>query len=109
MNTISTNCDLSKGEISKAILKKAGKKIQEDIYKRQNYTNFLGGHLYITNRYELKCKAVYHTALTETAKEVECFIFFISNSALFHHACLYMYPLFYVVACRLFSMASRNV
>lgn len=76
VNTISTNCDLSKGEISKAILKKAGKKIQEEIYKRKNSTSFLGGHLYITNVYELKCKAVYHTALADTAKEVDLFIFY---------------------------------
>ncbi|KAK2905059.1 hypothetical protein Q8A67_006858 [Cirrhinus molitorella] len=68
VNTIATNCDLSKGEISKAILKKAGKKIQDQIKKKENIS-FSGGHLYITNGHGLWCQAVYHIALTYLVKQ----------------------------------------
>ncbi|RXN29083.1 poly [ADP-ribose] polymerase 9 [Labeo rohita] len=43
VNTIATNCDLSEGEISKAILKKAGRKIQEQISRMGNSISFSGG------------------------------------------------------------------
>ncbi|KAG1959852.1 protein mono-ADP-ribosyltransferase PARP9 [Pimephales promelas] len=65
VNTISTSCKLDQGEISKAILKKAGRKIQDEIYKTKMYTLFSTGVLYITRGHDLKCEAVYHTALEE--------------------------------------------
>ncbi|XP_050975058.1 LOW QUALITY PROTEIN: protein mono-ADP-ribosyltransferase PARP9-like [Labeo rohita] len=68
VNTIATNCDLSKGEISKAILNKAGKKIQEEISRMRNPINFSGGHLYSTNGHGLGCHSVYHIAMTYTSK-----------------------------------------
>lgn len=70
MNTIATNRDLSQGEISKAILNKAGKKIQDEIYKKSP-VHFSGGDLYVTKAYGLKCKAVYHTALADAALKVD--------------------------------------
>ncbi|KAI2660611.1 Protein mono-ADP-ribosyltransferase PARP9 [Labeo rohita] len=69
VNTIATNCDLSEGEISKAILKKAGRKIQEQISRMGNSISFSGGKLYITNGYGLNCQSVYHIALTYPTKK----------------------------------------
>jgi len=54
---------LDQGEISKAILKKAGRKIQDEIYKTKMCAHFSTGVLYITRGHDLKCEAVYHTAL----------------------------------------------
>ncbi|XDV30536.1 hypothetical protein PO909_033443 [Leuciscus waleckii] len=69
VNTISTNCNLSQGEISKAISKKAGRKIQDEISKMKTFTSFSGGVLYMTHGHDLKCLAVYHTALTEMSQK----------------------------------------
>ncbi|KAK7154060.1 hypothetical protein R3I94_007432 [Phoxinus phoxinus] len=65
VNTISKDLGLSQGEISKAISTKAGRKIQDEIYQMKNYTSFSGGDLHVTHGHNLKCKAVYHTALTD--------------------------------------------
>ncbi|XP_077071696.1 protein mono-ADP-ribosyltransferase PARP9 [Siphateles boraxobius] len=65
VNTISTDRNLSQGEISKAILKKAGRKIQDEISSIKNSTSFSGGVLYMTHGHDLKCLAVYHTALAD--------------------------------------------
>ncbi|XP_026074001.1 poly [ADP-ribose] polymerase 9-like isoform X2 [Carassius auratus] len=64
VNTIALNRDLSKGEVSKAILKKAGKMIQDEISKMGNSISFSGGDLYITNGYGLGCRSVFHIAMT---------------------------------------------
>uniref|UniRef100_A0A8C2ADC9 Macro domain-containing protein n=1 Tax=Cyprinus carpio TaxID=7962 RepID=A0A8C2ADC9_CYPCA len=64
VNTIASNRDLSKGEVSKAILKKAGKKIQDQISKMGNSISFSGGEFYITNGFGLGCQKVYHIAMT---------------------------------------------
>lgn len=58
VNTIAADCNLSLGLISKAILKKAGKKIQEEILRRKNNNST---NIFVTSGHNLNCKAVYHT------------------------------------------------
>ncbi|XP_016093246.1 poly [ADP-ribose] polymerase 9 [Sinocyclocheilus grahami] len=65
VNTIAPNCDLSQGLISRAILTKAGNKIQDEIYKNKNTTqNWTRVNLYATEGYNLNCLAVFHTVCT---------------------------------------------
>lgn len=59
MNTISSDLDLSYGAISKAILQKAGKGIQEEISKCYNYNKY--GDVIETTGHKLSCRFVYHT------------------------------------------------
>lgn len=59
MNTIGT-FDLNVGEISKAILKKAGKKIQEEI-KSNKRSVATSGDIFVTAGHNLDCTEVYHT------------------------------------------------
>ncbi|XP_029620540.1 protein mono-ADP-ribosyltransferase PARP9 isoform X2 [Salmo trutta] len=59
VNTISSNLDLSYGAISKAILGKAGKGIQEEISKCYNYNKY--GDVIETTGHKLSCSFVYHT------------------------------------------------
>lgn len=84
VNTIAPNCDLSQGLISRAILMKAGNKIQDEINKKKHTTPSLARvNLYTTNGYNLKCSAVFHTVCThrsESKAEQVDFIF-ISNLA----------------------------
>ncbi|XP_067265228.1 protein mono-ADP-ribosyltransferase PARP9 [Chanodichthys erythropterus] len=62
VNTIAKDCDLSLGEVSKAILNKAGRKIQDEIYRqRHSGKGYPGADLYETKGHDLKCKAVFHT------------------------------------------------
>ncbi|XP_041856795.1 protein mono-ADP-ribosyltransferase PARP9 isoform X3 [Melanotaenia boesemani] len=56
VNTASLCGDLSKGAISRAILTRAGYKMQKDMDKAN-----LTGHIKVTGPYELSCKEVYHT------------------------------------------------
>ncbi|KAK6301841.1 hypothetical protein J4Q44_G00278940 [Coregonus suidteri] len=57
VNTISSDLDLSSGEISRAILEKAGKGIQEEILKC--FSN--NGEVIETTGHNLLCTSVYHT------------------------------------------------
>lgn len=63
--------DLRNGQISSAILSKAGYNLQAEMKTAQ-----LNGHVIITKAYKLQCKEVYHTFCTErgndTAQEVQC-------------------------------------
>ncbi|XP_043988457.1 protein mono-ADP-ribosyltransferase PARP9 [Gambusia affinis] len=59
VNTASEERKLSQGQISKAILEKAGYEIQKDMYKAVKK-----GNIYCTNGYNLKCKQVYHAICT---------------------------------------------
>uniref|UniRef100_A0A8C2G3S5 Poly(ADP-ribose) polymerase family member 9 n=2 Tax=Cyprinus carpio TaxID=7962 RepID=A0A8C2G3S5_CYPCA len=69
VNTIAPNCDLSQGLISRAILMKAGNKIQDEINKKKHTTPSLARvNLYATNGYNLKCSAVFHTVCTHRSE-----------------------------------------
>lgn len=60
VNTIARTFDLNTGEISKAILSKAGRQIQEEL--RRNKRNVGMNHeVYKTKGYKLNCAAVFHT------------------------------------------------
>ncbi|PWA26198.1 hypothetical protein CCH79_00013734 [Gambusia affinis] len=59
VNTASEERKLNIGEISKAILEKAGYEIQKEMYKAVKK-----GNIYCTNGYNLKCKQVYHAICT---------------------------------------------
>ncbi|KAL1267912.1 hypothetical protein QQF64_033275 [Cirrhinus molitorella] len=59
VNTIAQDCDLSQGLISGAILMKAGRKIQDEIYKKKK--TFSKAHVYETEGYNLDCTTVLHT------------------------------------------------
>ncbi|XP_068428086.1 protein mono-ADP-ribosyltransferase PARP9 [Clinocottus analis] len=56
VNTTSITRDLKAGQISKALLEKAGPKMQDDIHRAQ-----AEGHIYVTKGYKLHCKLVFHT------------------------------------------------
>ncbi|KAL3056675.1 hypothetical protein OYC64_019203 [Pagothenia borchgrevinki] len=56
VNTTSEDRDLKIGEISNALLLKAGDQMQKEMYK-VSFT----GRLLITNSYNLKCEKVFHT------------------------------------------------
>ncbi|XP_060785164.1 protein mono-ADP-ribosyltransferase PARP9-like [Neoarius graeffei] len=58
VNTIGADLDLTKGQVSSALLKKAGWMIQDEV-KRQKHG--LEGDVIATSGYYLNCKAVYHT------------------------------------------------
>ncbi|TDH07143.1 hypothetical protein EPR50_G00120610 [Perca flavescens] len=63
VNTASPQRDLNIGEISKALLQRAGPGMQQEIY------NVLQtGRVIITKPYKLQCKQVYHTFCTEKWK-----------------------------------------
>ncbi|XP_059417873.1 protein mono-ADP-ribosyltransferase PARP9-like isoform X1 [Carassius carassius] len=59
VNTIASNCDLTQGLISQAILKKAGSKIQDEINSKNTILNMT--RVYVTKGYNLDCSAVFHT------------------------------------------------
>lgn len=62
VNTIAPDCKLHQGVISRAILKKAGDEIQNEIYKKKSNTSFYSSKvLYKTKGYNLYCKSVFHT------------------------------------------------
>lgn len=65
------NRDLKRGQISNAILSKAGHSLQIEMNTAQ-----LKGYVMITKAYKLQCKEVYHTFCTErgkdTPQEVQC-------------------------------------
>ncbi|XP_074514243.1 protein mono-ADP-ribosyltransferase PARP9 isoform X2 [Sebastes fasciatus] len=59
VNTASDDRNLSSGEISKALLQKAGKEMQQEIQNAPQK-----GHVITTKPYRLPCKEVYHTRCT---------------------------------------------
>ncbi|XP_027879420.1 protein mono-ADP-ribosyltransferase PARP9 [Xiphophorus couchianus] len=59
VNTASEDRKLNQGQISKAILHKAGHEIQNEMYKA-----FKKGNIYCTKGYHLNCKQVYHAICT---------------------------------------------
>uniref|UniRef100_A0A8C4ZVG8 Macro domain-containing protein n=1 Tax=Gadus morhua TaxID=8049 RepID=A0A8C4ZVG8_GADMO len=61
VNTTGDNLCLSNGEVSKAILKKAGSKMQEEIDKKYKIAKKSLPLVLKTNSYGLGCKDVYHT------------------------------------------------
>ena len=61
MNTTGDNLCLSNGEVSKAILKKAGSKMQQEIDKKYKTAKKSLPLVLKTNSYDLGCKEVYHT------------------------------------------------
>lgn len=58
------NRNLENGLISKALLRKAGYEIQQEVYNAP-----MSGRVIITKPYKLQCKEVYHTCCTENWKE----------------------------------------
>ncbi|XP_035249778.1 protein mono-ADP-ribosyltransferase PARP9 isoform X1 [Anguilla anguilla] len=59
VNTISPDLNLFKGDVSKAILKKAGNNIQKEIHASQLTSQF--GDVIETSSHHLDCSRVYHT------------------------------------------------
>ncbi|XP_039673638.1 protein mono-ADP-ribosyltransferase PARP9 isoform X2 [Perca fluviatilis] len=64
VNTASPQRDLNIGEISRALLQRAGPGMQQEIYNVPQT-----GHVIVTNPYKLQCKQVYHTFCTEKWKD----------------------------------------
>ncbi|XP_049903950.1 protein mono-ADP-ribosyltransferase PARP9 [Epinephelus moara] len=60
VNTASDKPDLNIGQISKALLQKAGQKMQEEFKKAPRQ-----GHVIVTQAYQLQCKKVFHTFCVE--------------------------------------------
>ncbi|XP_068602598.1 protein mono-ADP-ribosyltransferase PARP9 [Brachionichthys hirsutus] len=58
------NRDLNSGQISKALLRKAGPELQKEMR-----TAPMQGNVIVTNAYGLQCKEVYHTLCYEKEKE----------------------------------------
>ncbi|KAI4875642.1 hypothetical protein NFI96_025982, partial [Prochilodus magdalenae] len=69
VNTISNDLDLTKGYVSKAILDKAGNRIQAEI-KRTGPQPAPNGHVMETSGGNLNCRAVYHTVVTSSSQTV---------------------------------------
>lgn len=67
MNTAGVELNLSVGLVSKAILHKAGSKIQDELKKRYRGPA-LPGAVLATAGYNLKCKEVYHTVCAHKSK-----------------------------------------
>ncbi|XP_054908743.1 protein mono-ADP-ribosyltransferase PARP9 [Poeciliopsis prolifica] len=63
VNTASDDRELNQGQISKAILHKAGYEIQKEMAKAVKK-----GNIYCTKSYRLKCKEVYHAICTEKSR-----------------------------------------
>ncbi|MCJ8732201.1 hypothetical protein PDJAM_G00208590 [Pangasius djambal] len=61
VNTIGADLDLSKGQVSAALLKKAGRKIQEEIKRGYRHGHVHEGDVIPTAGYNLICQEVYHT------------------------------------------------
>nr|XP_055070786.1 protein mono-ADP-ribosyltransferase PARP9 [Misgurnus anguillicaudatus]XP_055070787.1 protein mono-ADP-ribosyltransferase PARP9 [Misgurnus anguillicaudatus]XP_055070789.1 protein mono-ADP-ribosyltransferase PARP9 [Misgurnus anguillicaudatus]XP_055070790.1 protein mono-ADP-ribosyltransferase PARP9 [Misgurnus anguillicaudatus]XP_055070791.1 protein mono-ADP-ribosyltransferase PARP9 [Misgurnus anguillicaudatus]XP_055070792.1 protein mono-ADP-ribosyltransferase PARP9 [Misgurnus anguillicaudatus] len=59
VNTVGDNLDLSGGLISGAILEKAGRKIQDEIYGKKKM-HIAKGDVFETKGYKLNCAQVYH-------------------------------------------------
>ncbi|XP_051564336.1 protein mono-ADP-ribosyltransferase PARP9-like [Myxocyprinus asiaticus] len=75
VNTIGNDFNLSQGNISKAILKKAGKKIQEEIFRNKWHHGVAkNGEIYVTRGHNLNCKFVHHSVCASrsdhNAKEI---------------------------------------
>ncbi|XP_075961376.1 protein mono-ADP-ribosyltransferase PARP9 isoform X2 [Anarhichas minor] len=64
VNTTSIERDLGVGEISKALLKKAGIKLQEEIIEAP-----VKGYVITTKPYKLHCKEVFHTFCPRAAEQ----------------------------------------
>lgn len=60
MNTIGIDKDLSKGQVSQALLKKASWRLQQEI-KQGGYGHVSEGDVIATSGCDLSCKRVYHT------------------------------------------------
>lgn len=60
MNTTGSDLDLSKGQVSAALLNKASQKIQEEIKQRKR-RHVSEGEVIPTGGHYLSCKKVYHT------------------------------------------------
>ncbi|XP_071400529.1 protein mono-ADP-ribosyltransferase PARP9 [Centroberyx affinis] len=61
VNTTSQDFKLSGGEISSALLKKAGYKMQSEMDQHNKYHLTGQAHIIPSKPYDLKCKQVYHT------------------------------------------------
>ncbi|KAM4609064.1 protein mono-ADP-ribosyltransferase PARP9 [Polymixia lowei] len=73
VNTTSTDYDLSLGVISKAILNKAGYKMQDEM---NQYKKSTSGPVIVTKPYNLQCKQVYHAVCaSKSDKRAEQILF----------------------------------
>lgn len=63
VNTAAGNRDLNNGAVSRALLRKAGHKMQDEIHSAP-----LSGAVIITKSYNLPCKQVYHTFCPERTR-----------------------------------------
>ncbi|XP_059199643.1 protein mono-ADP-ribosyltransferase PARP9 [Centropristis striata] len=61
VNTASSQRNLDSGQISGALLSRAGYGMQQEMYRAPSPT----GHVIITDSYNLQCKQVYHTFCTD--------------------------------------------
>ncbi|XP_006793753.1 protein mono-ADP-ribosyltransferase PARP9-like [Neolamprologus brichardi] len=64
VNTTSLERDLKVGQVSKALLKKAGQKMQDEIENAPRTK-----HIIVTKAYNLGCREVYHTFCINNGKE----------------------------------------
>uniref|UniRef100_A0A3Q0R704 Macro domain-containing protein n=1 Tax=Amphilophus citrinellus TaxID=61819 RepID=A0A3Q0R704_AMPCI len=87
VNTTSLERDLNSGQVSKALLKKAGQRMQSEIRSAPRTK-----HIIITNAYNLQCKEVYHTFCINNGQEASHKVHYNvsldsnkSNSAAKHH------------------------
>ncbi|KAM3835915.1 protein mono-ADP-ribosyltransferase PARP9 [Diretmus argenteus] len=82
VNTTSPELDLSVGQISGALLARAGFKMQKEIRERKPA---YGPCVYVTKSYGLQCKQVYHTVCTSTKILSEAISACLTLAASNHH------------------------
>ncbi|KAL4231007.1 Appr-1'-p processing enzyme [Mactra antiquata] len=68
VSTIKPGSDLTDGDLSKRILKRAGSSIQEEFKKNYSY-GVRQGDIAVTKGYKLKCKQIYHGSLHRWDKD----------------------------------------
>jgi O-acetyl-ADP-ribose deacetylase (regulator of RNase III) len=71
--------DLSKGNVSAALLKTAGRKLQKECDKKYGQ-GLMHGEIAVTGGYDTGCRKIYHMALlpysTQDSIEVVCFVLY---------------------------------
>ncbi|XP_060557034.1 uncharacterized protein LOC132717560 isoform X1 [Ruditapes philippinarum] len=79
VNTTSANLDLSKGNVSAALLKTAGRGLQKECH-RKYVKGLRHGEIAVTGGYDTGCRKIYHMALlpysTKDSIEVVCFVLY---------------------------------
>jgi len=79
LNVTAPNLDLSQGVASRALLKKAGSSIQEEVNKNKGSGDVAEGGIVASTGWQLKCKNVFHTTLQNRKRGFRSVCMFLSQ------------------------------